>query len=519
MTPDQISDCRSRDDARSLPLPVNEGLVKTPGQSARRRWLRRSAVVAFALLLVLGLLAASLRLWLQHAAKASLPQIDGTLRVAGLSAPVEVLRDAHGTPSIRAASLDDLVLAQGYITAQDRLFQMDTLRRHAAGELAEVLGPRLLEHDRVQRVLQIRAAADRALSILPPEQRHWLDVYARGVNASIAAQIVHPPIEFRLLGYTPRLWTPRDSVLVGLVMFQDLTNSFPQKLDREALTSRLDPALSPEARAALLTDLYPVGSWRDHPPGQPVTDLTNPVDEIPDIPLDDSQVKLARPPPPTASPSDLIALKRMLRPDACSACRAGSNSWAVSGAHTATGGPLLSNDMHLTLGVPELWYAVDLASPGEASTEPFHVAGVSLPGTPFVIVGHTAHVAWGFTNLGADVQDLYLEHLRGDAGPQEFEGADDVWHPLLHQAETIEVRGARQRYARRPRDRARQHRDPDHLAAAALRDASDRAPVDHLRRRQRHDPILSRVLGTKRRGVGECLRNLRRPRAKSRLRR
>jgi penicillin amidase len=124
---------------------------------------------------------------------------------------VTVSRDAQGVPHIAAASMDDLIFAQAYITAGDRLWQMDALRRHAAGELAEVLGSNLVEHDRMQRTLQLRAAADRALPLLPADQMHWLEVYARGVNASIAEQREHLPLEFKLLRYEPAPWTPRDS--------------------------------------------------------------------------------------------------------------------------------------------------------------------------------------------------------------------------------------------------------------------------------------------------------------------
>src|ERR1700736_1361211 len=167
------------------------------------------------------------RHWLRQTMHDSLPQLDGGISIPGLSAPVTIQRDAHGVPHIRAASLDDLVLAQGFVTAQDRLWRMDSLRRHAAGTLAEILGPSLLAHDRLQRTLLIRASADRALATLPPDQLHLLERYAAGVNASIDLQRAHLPLEFRLLRYQPAPWTPRDSLLVGLVMFQDLTTSCP----------------------------------------------------------------------------------------------------------------------------------------------------------------------------------------------------------------------------------------------------------------------------------------------------
>ncbi|WP_260704346.1 penicillin acylase family protein [Edaphobacter flagellatus] len=410
-------------------------LKNRPRQSGR---FLKAATIAICILIILLLTAfVAARRWTQHTLTAALPQIDGSLPIAGLSAPVTVQRDLHGIPHIRAASLDDLVFAQGFITAGDRLFQMDLLRRHAAGELAEIIGPSLLQHDRIQRTLQLRATADRAVSTLPVEQLHYLEAYARGVNASMEQQRSHLPLEFRILRYEPRPWTPRDSILVGLVMFQDLTNTFPTKLNREAITAKLPPEL--------LADLYPVGSWRDHPPAQPLVDLTAP-QELPDIPLDESQSKLNQPEPfdksttakSTASTADLLALTQALVP-VCDSCRAGSNNWVVAGTRTVSGRPLLSNDMHLSFSVPGIWYQADLAAP--APFGPFHVAGVSLPGVPFIIVGHNEHIAWGFTNLGADVQDVYIEHIRGSGDSAEFQTPDQSWHRVLHQTEVIHVHG------------------------------------------------------------------------------
>ncbi|WP_348268530.1 penicillin acylase family protein [Edaphobacter sp. DSM 109919] len=418
--------------------------------SPLRPILLRTIAILVALALILPATAfVAGRYWTRHALRASLPQIDGTLSIPGLSAPVTVQRDAHGVPHIHAATLDDLIVAQGFVTAQDRLWQMDILRRHAAGELAEVLGPSLVPHDRAQRILQVRAAADRAIATLPPDQLHWLQLYARGVNDSIEVQRPHLPIEFRILRYQPSQWTPRDSILVGLAMFQDLTNSFPQKLDREALSAKLPPEL--------LGDLYPVGSWRDHPPTQPVLDLTNPPADFNEIPLDESQSKLniptTKPATKTGAPylavsspdvgsskrttstGDLLALQKILAASHCEGCTAGSNNWVVSGTRTASGKPLLSNDMHLNHSVPGVWYEADLQS----ASGSFHVAGVTLPGYPFVIVGHNDHIAWGFTNLGADVQDIYIEHTRGTGSAAEYESSDSNWHPILHQREVIHV--------------------------------------------------------------------------------
>ena len=419
--------------------PTGRDTAQHPEPASRpraRRRLRAAGIV----LIVLAAAAVAAFFIAKHVIgnemRANLPKIDGSLAVFGLHAPVTVQRDARGVPYIHAHTMDDLIFAQGYVTAQDRLWQMDLLRRHAAGELAAILGRGMLEHDRLQRTLQLRAAADRALAALPADQRHWFDVYARGVNVSIADQHGHLPIEFRLLGYEPAPWTPRDSLLVELAMFQDLSTDFPEKLGREALAAHLPPEL--------MADLYPVGSWRDHPPGQPLPDLTAPHPEVKEIPLDRSQVMLHRPRLSTTSPADLLALRQTLalfdRP--CDDCIAGSNEWAVSGARTASGKPILSNDMHLDLTVPGLWYEADLEADNPAPLTPFHAGGVTLPGTPFVVAGHNDHVAWGFTNLGADVQDIYIEHTRGTVNGAEYQAPGGLWRPVRYQNEVIHIRGS-----------------------------------------------------------------------------
>jgi len=222
--------------------------------------------------------------WLKHAMRDSLPQLDGQMRLPGLSAAVNVRRDQHGVPHIEAANLDDLFEAQGYITAQDRLWQMDMARRVAAGELAELLGKNLVEHDRVQRVLQMRATAERMAAGLSERDRRYFEDYARGVNAYVDSHHNHLPAEFRLLRYQPKAWQPVDSILIGLNMVQILDEHWQDKLGREKIEARLGPTLA--------ADLYPTGSWRDHPPTVAPPDLTAPQQAIPDVPLDESQTSL-----------------------------------------------------------------------------------------------------------------------------------------------------------------------------------------------------------------------------------
>ncbi len=379
--------------------------------------------MAVLLLLLLAVLAFGIvgTIWLRSAMRASLPQLDGQLHVPELLQPATVRRDRHGVPHISAANIDDLIVAQGYVTAQDRLWQMDMLRRYAAGDLAEILGPSAVEHDRAQRILEIRPAAEAALHAMPQSDRRFLDDYARGVNAYIVQTQSRLPAEFRLLHYHPQPWQPLDTMLVALNMAQTLSTDFPTKLAREKIEERLRSPM-------LIRDLYPVGSWRDHPPISNEPDITAP-QVVPQIPLDPSQVGIQK------SIEDILRLQKLLpspmSPD-CRDCAPGSNDWVVASTHSVTGLPLLSNDMHLDHTIPDTWYEAQLTAGN------FNVAGVTLPGAPFVIVGHNARIAWGFTLLYADVQDVYVEQTRGD----EYR-TPQGWRPFQRDRQVIHVRGGR----------------------------------------------------------------------------
>jgi penicillin amidase len=404
--------------------------IVTPLARRRKRGWRRILLWTSGGLLALILLAAVAGVfWLRSAAKAALPVLDGDLHLTGLSAPVIVRRDAHGVPHIEAVTEDDLFMAQGYVTAQDRLWQMDLFRRNANGELAEIVGPSMLKHDRAQRVLQIRNTARRMYSNLSPADRTRLNDYARGVNMFIAQHQASLPPEFKLLGYRPQPWSGEDSLSIGLMMVQMLDTHWETKLSREAIAARLDKLNKPKLEA----DLYPVGSWRDHPP---TGEQVNPIQPTPkpskltdDDDEDRSQASVA-----LAAHEDTLALRALLGLPACAGCALGSNNWVIAGRHTASGKPLLCNDMHLGLTEPDIWYIADLKAAG------FHAAGVTLPGMPFVIAGHNEHVAWGFTALYADVQDLYIEKLDGKG---HFQDLDTEWKPLQIDHEVIKVRGGK----------------------------------------------------------------------------
>jgi penicillin G amidase len=368
------------------------------------------------LIVILGVLV-----WAYSIARSALPQLDGTLKLYGLTGRVTVIRDEHGVPTIDAASLDDLFFAQGFVTAQDRLWQMDMMRRFAAGEISEILGDEFLPHDREQRILGLRGAARKAIEVSSAQNRSHFEAYARGVNAYIESHRDRLPVEFRILKYSPRPWTPEDSTLIASQMVKDL-NHYPYRdaLDREKILAKLGPELT--------ADLYVNTSWHDRPP----TVIRQSLEQKPNQDIDEEN-------PPrrpvgssvagTGAPSQNLASAAEWDPDARMVL--GSNNWVVSGAHTISGKPLLSNDMHLGHQMPNLWYEAHLHC-GDLDA-----AGVTLPGLPYVIVGHNQRIAWGFTNVGPTVEDVYVETFNPAGEYLTPEG----WKTTEHRSEVIHVKG------------------------------------------------------------------------------
>ncbi|MGH9498188.1 MAG: penicillin acylase family protein [Terriglobales bacterium] len=399
--------------------------------------LGASGVVLFLALAVLG--------WLYSVAHSALPQLDGTLRVPGLNAPATVSRDDHGIPTLDATTLDDLFFAQGYVTAQDRLFQMDGMRRFAAGELAEVVGPDALEHDRQQRILGMRLAARKTIWTISADDRSHFEAYARGVNAFISSHLDRLPIEFRILRYSPQPWTPEDSALIGAYMVQELSTSPRQALVREKVLAKLGPELT--------ADLYVNSSWRDRRPtvARPTLGVDN-SDE--DSDEDSSVANLAsesiheparhefQSGPGLLEAGSLETGQGWLQHEVADFFEdrpliLGSNDWVVSGTHTVSGKPLLSNDMHLGHQMPNLWYEAHLRCASSACGA-LDVAGVTLPGYPYVIVGHNRRIAWGFTNIGPTIEDVYIETF--NAGGQYL--TPEGWKSPEQRREIIHVKGA-----------------------------------------------------------------------------
>lgn len=301
--------------------------------------------LSIAVLLVVFLVAAYRYAW------RPLPQTSGEVRLP-VSAAASIARDGHGVPHITAASQEDALFLQGYATAQDRMWQMDALRRLAAGELSEVVGKAAVEPDQESRRLRMRRLAEEHYRAMPAQDRAVLAAYARGVNHYLEQNRGHYALEFAILGYDPKPWSVVDTILAGMQMFRTLTNSW--RTDMQKLT------LMEGGDAAKVNVLFPSRTGQEVSPG--------------------------------------------------------SNAWVLSGAHTASGKPILANDPHLEFSNPSTWYQVHLKAPG------LNAIGVSLPGVPGVIIGHNDRIAWGITNLHYDVQDVYRERFNPQNGQYVFGG-------------------------------------------------------------------------------------------------
>lgn len=316
--------------------------------------MRRILFAVNVLIALVAIAAAALFYWVFVR---PLPQTSGTVETY-VSQRVEVKRDGLGVPHIKAGSIDDALFAEGYVTAEDRMWQMDILRRLAAGELSEILGSVTLEADREARRMRLRRIAEQTWALLSPEERKPVAAYARGVNAYTESHRGRYGFEFTILRYDPRPWTPVDTLLIGLQMYRTLTDDWRTKLIKEQMLRSGEPDK--------VNFLFPQRAGLEVAPG-----------------------------------GDL---------------HPGSNAWAVAGSHTASGKPLLSSDAHLEFAIPGIWHITHLDAPG------MNVAGVELPGVPGVIIGHNERIAWGVTNLGFDVQDLYMERMDLRTGQYLFQG-------------------------------------------------------------------------------------------------
>lgn len=340
--------------------------------------------------------------------RASLPGVQGSYRLPGLGAAVAVELDGKGIPAITAQSREDAYFALGFVTARDRLFQMDLLRRQMAGRLAEILGPALLESDRRHRTLGFESVAGEVLKRLPESQSRVLAAYAAGVNRALENLAV-PPFEFLLLAYRPEPWRPEDSLLSVLGMEEDLGWTG----DSERNATIMEAAL-PAAVKAFLSPLLDRYTHRLlHGQGSKFGPLPIPKDEL--------SALLGK------FPRHYSGVVKEARPPK------GSNGWVVGPAKTWDGRAILANDMHLGLRLPTLWYRAELRYAG------MRQQGVTLPGIPLVVAGSNGRVAWGFTNIEGDFVDLVAVDL-DPADPRRYRGPAG-WTRFGERTETIRVRG------------------------------------------------------------------------------
>ena len=348
------------------------------------------------------LVVAALLLYLRYRFRLPLPRVQGSVPIPGLTEPVEVIRDRSGVPHIYAADLPDLFFAQGYVQAQDRLWQMELNRRLSRGRLSEIFGKVTLDMDRFVRTIGMARAAQMDLACLSEESRTLLDAYLRGVNSYLESNHGKLPVEFALLGFKPEPWEPLDSLAWMKMQAWHLSENWSTEILNAALAGKVGPE-----RAARLCGAYP----------------------------EENPVTLARQTVIRAAEVFLESYRSFRSWFPADALSGRSNCWAVRGSRSVSGKALFAYDPHLGLAVPSLWHAGHLACPG------FEVTGATFPGIPGVIVGHNRDISFGFTNSFSDVQDLYLERLNPEK-PGEYEH-NGQWRKAERIVEEIQVKGER----------------------------------------------------------------------------
>jgi penicillin amidase len=392
-------------------------------------------------LLIIAIVAGGAAWWFIYR---PLPQLDGSISLPGVQKEITVERDNWGVPHIRASSLQDAVEAQGYVMAQDRLWQLDLMRRASRGQLSEIVGPLALKSDKQFRTFGFSRAAERDYAAMDKDSRALMEAYARGVNAFIEQHQKSLPLEFTLLKYKPQPWQPTDSLVIAGYMYQTLTDTWERELDRAKVEERVGADRS--------KDLFAVDAPMDHfvvgdpevPNDGSQASRVDPDDEDDDDDMPTDTILKAAVPGAggVRTPETFADVTSALWPsiegyleETQSEIRQGlgSNNWVVSGAHTATGKPLLANDTHLELSIPPIWYEIHLTAPG------YNAKGFTLPGAPLIVIGHNDRIAWGFTNNGADVQDLYIETFN-PAAPDEYR-VNGAWVKAQVFDEMIHVKG------------------------------------------------------------------------------
>lgn len=413
-----------------------------PGKSGRKKGRKARLLVLVLVMAIIGGIAYG-AYWSISTVRASLPQTTGSITLDGLSGPVDVKRDSYGIPQIYASSDADLFMAQGYVQAQDRFYEMDVRRHMTAGRLSEMFGKSQVKDDEFLRTLGWDRVAQKEYDTkLSASTKKYLQAYAKGVNAYLQGKDGKDiSLEYAALGfrndYKPQKWTPVDSVAWLKAMAWDLRGNMQDEIDRALMTSRLGPQQ--------IADLYPEYPYSRN---QPIV-TEGEYDEYTktfDGGDSSSSTSTSGTTGSTSSSSgsaltsQLAGLSNVLDdlPTAVgvNGQGIGSNSWVVAGKNTITGKPLLANDPHLEASLPSVWYQMGLHCRAISSKCQYDVSGYTFAGMPGVVIGHNQDIAWGMTNSGVDVTDLYLEKLSGDGYL-----SDGTTKPFTTRTETIKVAG------------------------------------------------------------------------------
>ncbi|MEU9114825.1 penicillin acylase family protein [Streptomyces sp. NPDC048483] len=411
-------------------MPANKS-----GPAPKKKKGRRGRLVAITVVLLLVAGIGFGAYWGVSTVRASYPETTGSLKLPGLTNPVDVARDGNGIPQIYADTDEDLFRAQGYVQAQDRFWEMDVRRHMTAGRLSEMFGKSQVKTDEFLRTLGWHHVAQKEYDTkLSAGTKKYLQAYSDGVNAYLkehqgsALSLEYAALDFEN-DYTPEKWTPVDSVAWLKAMAWDLRGNMQEEIDRSLMTSRFTPEQ--------IAQLYPGYPYRRNKPivdggsVDPATKQFKPKGAVKATPAGTATVGLQS--QLSSLSKTLDKVPALLGPNGNGI---GSNSWVVSGAHTTTGKPLLANDPHLAPQMPSLWYQMGLHCRTTGPKCNYDVSGFTFSGMPGVVIGHNQNISWGMTNLGADVSDLYLEKISADGYLY-----DNTQRPFITRKETIKVAG------------------------------------------------------------------------------
>lgn len=426
-----------------MPPNTTASSGQKPGKSGRKKGRKARLFLIVLVLAIIGGIAFG-AYWSVSTVRASFPQTKGSIKLDGLSGPVDVKRDGNGIPQVYASSDEDLFMAQGFVQAQDRFYEMDVRRHMTSGRLSEMFGKGQVKNDEFLRTLGWNRVAQKEYDTkLSPSTKKYLQAYAKGVNAYLKGKDGKDiSLEYAALGfsndYTPQQWTPVDSVAWLKAMAWDLRGNMQDEIDRSLMTSRLGPKqiadLYPEYPYSRNKAIVQEGAYDSVTGTYARTGTASGATSTAGTGLTGNTEA------PAGFQSQLSGLYDVLDkvPTAVgvNGNGIGSNSWVVSGSHTITGKPLLANDPHLSASLPSVWYQMGLHCTTLSAKCQYDVAGYTFAGMPGVVIGHNQDIAWGMTNSGVDVTDLYLEKITGEG--YEYDGKV---RPFSTRKETIKVAG------------------------------------------------------------------------------